>query len=29
MAATFSPGSIPMKFTIARPLLVRAACGIS
>ncbi len=29
MAAIFSPASMPMKFTIARPLLVRAACGIS
>jgi hypothetical protein len=29
MAATFSPGSMPTKLTIARPLLVRGASGIS
>ena len=27
MAATFSPGSIPTKFTMARPLAFRARLG--
>ncbi len=29
MAATRSPSSSPMKFTMARPFAFRAACGIS